>query len=153
MKRSVCFGFICFCLGIAVMLVTQKLFAAPETKGIFVRIPDMEWKGQESHGPKTALKWVLGRQSDVDMESMTSFWMTKIGPGGVNKPHQHRNEEQLYYVLQGEGRMVIGDREFPAKAGDVGYFPTGVKHGFYNDGDEPAILIGVAARTNPQKKE
>ena len=49
--------------------------------------------------------------------------------------------------------MVIGDQEFTAKSGDVGYFPTGVKHGFYNDGDEQAILIGVAARTIPQKKE
>lgn len=49
--------------------------------------------------------------------------------------------------------MVIGDREFPAKAGDVGYFPTGVKHGFYNDGDEPSILIGNAARTIPKKLE
>jgi len=107
----------------------------------------MEWKGQESHGPKTALKWILGRESDVEMESMTSFWFTDIGPGGVNKPHSHNNEEQIYYILQGEGRMVIGDKEFQAKAGDVGYFPTNVSHGFYNDGDGDAIFIGIAART------
>ena len=95
MKRIVCFGFLCFCLGITVILMAQKLFASPETKGSFIRIPDMEWRGQESHGPKTALKWVLGRESDVEMESMTSFWMTQIGSGGVNNPHQHNNEEQI----------------------------------------------------------
>lgn len=70
------------------------------------------------------------------------------GVGGFNKPHAHTNEEQIYYILQGEGRMVVGDKEIPSKAGDVGYFPKGVNHGFYNDGNTPAIFIGIAAKVD-----
>ena len=151
MKRFWYFGLFCFCLGIAVTVMTHHLFADTSLKSSFVRTTEMEWAGQESHGPKTALKWVLGRRSDVEMESLISFWLMTVGPGGYNKLHKHSNEEQIYYILEGEGRMVAEDKEFTAKAGDVGYFPKGVQHGFYNDGESPAIFIGIAAKVEPLK--
>lgn len=151
MKRNLIAGAIGFGFGLLIMFGAFHLSANEQMKARIVRVPDMEWKGQESHGPKTALKWILGRESDVNMESMTSFWITTIGAGGYNTPHDHNNEEQIYYILKGEGRMVIGDREIQAKAGDVGYFPKGVKHGFYNDGDTQAAFIGIAARVEPIK--
>lgn len=146
MKRECTIGIACFVLGAAVTLAAHS-FAAPTRNGAFVRIPDMEWRGQESHGPATALKWVLGRESDHDMEVFASFWLTRIGPGGVNQINQHANEEQLYYVLEGSGIMTIGETEYEARAGDVGYFPATVPHGFANTGSGDVILIGIGART------
>ncbi len=146
MKREVMIGFICFALGAAATLAAHGL-AAPTRNGAFVRIPDMEWRGQESHGPATALKWVLGRESDFDMVVFASFWMTRIGSGGVNEIHNHANEEQIYYVLEGSGVMTIGEAEYEARAGDVGYFPATVPHGFANTGSGDVILIGIGART------
>ncbi|MBT4483470.1 MAG: hypothetical protein HOC71_07315 [Candidatus Latescibacteria bacterium] len=59
MKRIVYIGLLCFCLGITSTLLTQHIFASPVTKGAFIRPADMEWVGQESHDPGTALKWIL----------------------------------------------------------------------------------------------
>ena len=151
MKRILFTGITGFVFGLLVMFTAFHLSANEQLQARFVRISEMEWKGQESHGPETALKWILGRESDVNMETMTSFWITTIGAGGYNTPHSHTDEEQIYYVLEGEGRMVIGDKEIQAKAGDVGYFPKGVKHGFYNEGDKTAAFIGIAARVSPLK--
>lgn len=146
MKRYLFGGLAGFCLGLLVMGFTVHLSADEQAQGIFVRVTDMEWKGQESHGPKTALKWILGRESSVKMAAMESFWITSIGAKGFNTPHTNAGEEQIYYILEGEGRMVIGDKEYPAKAGDAGYFPNGVKHGFYNDGDKPAMFLGIGTK-------
>lgn len=149
MKRLIFAGILGFSIGAAFMFFAYHLSADETGKGSFVRVSDMEWKGQESHGPKTALKWIAGRESNIPTEAIASFWMTTVGVGGFNKPSSHTDEEQIYYILDGVGRMVVGDREIPVKAGDLGYFPKGTRHGLYNEGDKPIVFIGVGAKVKP----
>ena len=44
---------------------------------------------------------------------------------------------------------VCGDRQISVKEGDVGYFPKGVRHGFYNEAEGASMFIGIAARVEP----
>ncbi|MBT4483471.1 MAG: cupin domain-containing protein [Candidatus Latescibacteria bacterium] len=83
------------------------------------------------------------------MENLTSFWITKLEKDGYNTPHKHTNEEHIYYTLKGSGRLVCGEREISVEEGDVGYFPKGVRHGFYNEADGESMFIGIAARVEP----
>lgn len=50
--------------------------------------------------------------------------------GGEPPAHFHRNEDEIFYVLEGEIRFHIGDKTFTAKAGELAYAPREVPHHF-----------------------
>ncbi|MFC1693809.1 cupin domain-containing protein [Candidatus Latescibacterota bacterium] len=134
------------CFGIIVTGEESTLSDKGQLKECFIRLSEIEWTGQESHGPGTSLKWPFGYHSDVEMEVMSTFWITTITPGGFNKTHTHMDEEQIYYILDGEGSLVIGDQKIPAKKGDTAYIPKNIVHGLYNTTDKPLIFLGVSAK-------
>jgi mannose-6-phosphate isomerase-like protein (cupin superfamily) len=43
--------------------------------------------------------------------------------------------EEVYYVVSGEGSMVVGDDEYPIKTGDALYVPPGEFHTTIQKGD------------------
>jgi quercetin dioxygenase-like cupin family protein len=55
-------------------------------------------------------------------------------------PHEHAWDE-AYYIVAGQARFTIGDRELIAQAGDFLYAPGGTVHSFQGAGDEPARLL------------
>lgn len=50
--------------------------------------------------------------------------------GGEPPPHFHRNEDETFYILEGEIGFHIGDKKFTAKAGESAYAPKGIPHQF-----------------------
>lgn len=51
--------------------------------------------------------------------------------------HNHRINEEVVFILEGEGRLRFGNNEFPLKSGDFIAFPPGgrdVAHQIINDG-------------------
>jgi mannose-6-phosphate isomerase-like protein (cupin superfamily) len=42
--------------------------------------------------------------------------------------HVHKNEDELWYVLEGEHVIQVGDSEFYARPGDTVFGPRGVPH-------------------------
>ncbi len=52
--------------------------------------------------------------------------MRKIA--GATEPHVHYKTTEVYYVLEGSGTIVIGEREYPVSQGDVITVPAGVGH-------------------------
>jgi len=69
-----------------------------------------------------------------------------IKPGGDNKRHVHDRIEQVYFVLEGEGIVEVGDEKRRVKAWDVVYLPPKVPHAFYNDTDKPCVVIGIGTQ-------
>src|SRR5690554_4794926 len=48
---------------------------------------------------------------------------TTIYPTGTTTGHSHADMEEIYFVLAGEGLMVVGEDEYPIKQGDALYVP------------------------------
>lgn len=71
---------------------------------------------------------------------------TIIYPTGKTTGHAHDDMEEVYYVLTGKGTMVVGDDEFPIKAGDAFYVPFGEYHVTYNTGNQPLAILWVTGR-------
>lgn len=44
------------------------------------------------------------------------------------KLHYHARTDEVYYVISGHGRMVLGDQEIDVRAGSVVYIPRGLPH-------------------------
>ena len=44
------------------------------------------------------------------------------------KLHYHEKTDEIYYIIDGHGRMRLGDEEIELHAGVVVYVPRGVKH-------------------------
>ena len=55
-------------------------------------------------------------------------------PGMGIPPHVHDREDELIYVTEGEFGIMLGDKQFMAKAGDEIFFPRHIPHAFQNIG-------------------
>jgi len=64
-----------------------------------------------------------------------------VPPGGGPPPHIHRNEDEAFYVLEGEVEFLLGDRIVTGGAGDFVNVPRGTVHRFHNAGSAQARLI------------
>ena len=71
---------------------------------------------------------------------------TIIYPTGKTTGHAHEDMEEVYYILSGKGRMVVGEDEFPIQAGDAFYVPFGEYHVTYNTGNQALAILWVTDR-------
>ncbi len=73
---------------------------------------------------------------------------TVIYPTGKTTGHKHDDMEEVYFVISGQGRMKVGEDEFPIKAGDALYVPPGEFHTTFQTGNIPLVVIWVTGRLN-----
>jgi quercetin dioxygenase-like cupin family protein len=65
-----------------------------------------------------------------------------VMPAGFASPyHMHRNEDESFYVVEGEMTFYVGDERVKAGAGAFVYGPRGVPHGFAVEGTAPARIL------------
>lgn len=57
--------------------------------------------------------------------------------------HIHRDEDEFFYVLNGEFALQLGDCVKIAPAGSFAYIPKNVEHTYRNIRDTPGELLGV----------
>ena len=63
-------------------------------------------------------------------------------PAGFASPyHMHRNEDEAFYVLEGELTVYIGGEKIKAEPGTWVYGPREVPHGFRIGGASPARFL------------
>lgn len=67
---------------------------------------------------------------------------TMINPG-ESSPffHLHRENEEIYMIIKGEGEYQVEDSVFPISEGSVIRVATGASRGMKNTGKEPMIVI------------
>ena len=64
-----------------------------------------------------------------------------LPPGCAVTPHQHHQLEEIYYIVEGRGRMQVGDEERDVEAGDAIYIPRGHPHTLCNTGTEAVKIL------------
>lgn len=65
----------------------------------------------------------------------------QVEPGAVTALHRHRTTEELYFILEGSGRMTLGDRELAVAAGDTICIIPGTAHNIRNTGCGPLRIL------------
>ena len=72
-----------------------------------------------------------------------------VAPGQTQKRHTHGDQDKFYIVLEGAGRISVGDEEERVVAGEAVIAPAGVDHGVINDGAAPLLLLVVVTPPPP----
>ena len=68
-----------------------------------------------------------------------------LPPGVRTHPHVHPHTEEIYYILRGAGRMVLGAEEREVGPGDGILIPPGIRHTIRNVGQEPLTFLCCCA--------
>jgi mannose-6-phosphate isomerase-like protein (cupin superfamily) len=63
----------------------------------------------------------LGSQQDISI-------VQKIGPGKGTGLHYHNDADEIFYVMEGAGTAVLGDKSYGIEAGDVIFIPKNLDH-------------------------
>src|SRR5215831_16885120 len=61
--------------------------------------------------------------------------------GGGPPLHIHHQEDELFYVQEGEVEFQLGEQHFRAKAGSVAFLPRNLAHTFRNVGTTPSKVL------------
>ncbi|MBX7173894.1 MAG: quercetin 2,3-dioxygenase [Pyrinomonadaceae bacterium] len=61
-----------------------------------------------------------------------------VAPQDGPPPHIHNHEDEVFYVVEGEFEILIGEKTIVAKKGDLAIVPRGTVHAFRNIGTENA---------------
>ena len=74
-----------------------------------------------------------------------TFGIIEIQPGRELEPHIHADEDDSFYILEGEMTFLLDSGEVPAPPGTFVLVPPGNRHGFRNAGDIPVRMLNVHA--------
>ena len=74
-----------------------------------------------------------------------TFGIIEIAPGRVLDAHVHAEEDDAFYILEGELTFAFGDEAVRAPPGTFVLAPPGVEHGFRNDGARPVRMLNIHA--------
>lgn len=77
---------------------------------------------------------------------------TIIYPTGTTTGHTHDDMEEVYYVVMGEGTMVVDKDEYEIKPGDALYVPPGVFHTTKQSGNLPLVVVWVTCKLDPDER-
>ena len=74
-----------------------------------------------------------------------NFGIIEIAPGRELEEHVHAEEDDAFYILEGEMTFTLGEEEVTAPPGTFVLVPPGVEHGFRNSGADPVRMLNIHA--------
>ena len=73
-----------------------------------------------------------------------------LTPGQTQAPHAHAASDKVYAVLEGHGRVRVGEETFDVRAGHAVLCPAGADHGVENRGpSDLRLLVFMAPHPQP----
>jgi mannose-6-phosphate isomerase-like protein (cupin superfamily) len=70
------------------------------------------------------------------LKAITYVSLAYLQPTLSYEKHQHQDHEELYYIINGKGKIRIGDEESLFRDGDIIYIPERTEHTITNNGEE-----------------
>ncbi len=71
------------------------------------------------------------------------FRISRYAPAAHVEEHAHEVQEQIYYVLEGEGVLTVDGERHLMRPHDYAYVPPGVRHGIGNTGTQGLVFLVV----------
>lgn len=98
---------------------------------------------------ETGRRWFLGcevwfRASAAQTGGGLGVIEQIVPPGHGSPYHVHHNEDEEFYVLEGQIRFFSGDQSWVLGPGGFAFLPRDIPHGFRTEGDVPSRSLLMA---------
>ena len=111
----------------------------------FVNLDEVQFDDIEENGFYTSRRALFSAQIGA---RKLGYNLTELPPGKSQCPfHSHREEEEMFLVLEGEGELRFGEHRFKLRRHDVIACPTGgaeVAHQIINTGNTPLRYLSLS---------
>ena len=74
-----------------------------------------------------------------------TFGIIEIAPGRELEAHVHTDEDDAFYILEGEMTFILGEQCVAAPPGTFVLVPPGITHGFRNEQTRPVRMLNIHA--------
>ncbi|HEX4771102.1 MAG TPA: cupin domain-containing protein [Bryobacteraceae bacterium] len=91
----------------------------------------------------------IGDSQAKQPKGIARYGELTVERGGSSAIVSYPKEEQIYYVLDGNGMLVYGDQQVLIKKNDFMYLPVGVSHGVANKSDQPLRVLVMGFKIPP----
>ena len=68
---------------------------------------------------------------------------TRLNPGKETAGHRHAGQEEVYMFIEGNGEMLLDEKRFAVKAGDIVLIEDDVFHRVYNTSEQELYFVCV----------
>lgn len=110
-----------------------------------MNIDETRFDDVEENGLYTSSRATL---SDHIGARQLGYNLTVLPPGKAQCPfHSHHGEEEMFFILEGEGELRFGSQRYPLRAHDIIACPTGgaeVAHQIINTGTTTMRYLAVS---------
>lgn len=86
---------------------------------------------------------ILELMSKDELKHCRMFSKLTLKPGCSIGQHEHVNETEYYWILEGEGVVTEADGEKTVKAGDLVITGGGASHAIRNEKDEDLVFLAL----------
>jgi mannose-6-phosphate isomerase-like protein (cupin superfamily) len=141
------------------IVVTAKIPSdipvAPPAKLVVSNLSELREQVVEGHPKSVLYKLLIGPRTDDRINAgytVVDFFLMDFAPAGTNFPHHHETAEEIYLLLDGEGKIAAGggmdgvEGLHSAQTGDAYYFRPNCTVGFYNQNTPGAKAHILAVR-------
>jgi mannose-6-phosphate isomerase-like protein (cupin superfamily) len=87
------------------------------------------------------------------LKAITYVSYAKLQPRLSYQPHHHDDHEEVYYIINGTGKIEMGNEEVRLRDGDIIYIPENTTHSIINDGEEMIDFLAFGGFTEKGKKK
>ncbi|HEX8985550.1 MAG TPA: cupin domain-containing protein [Bryobacteraceae bacterium] len=83
----------------------------------------------------------IGDPDASQLKGIARYGELTVEPQGSSAIVSYPAEEQIYFILSGQGTLMYAGQKVPVKRYDFMYLPVGVKHGVANGSSAPVRLL------------
>ena len=129
---------------------TKLLRRTCTTRGLMtkplINLDNVQFDDIEDHGFYTSRRALFS--AGIGARKL-GYNLTELPPGKAQCPfHSHREEEEMFLILEGEGELRFGQQKFKLRRFDVVACPTGgaeVAHQIINTGTTPMRYLSLSS--------
>ena len=119
-------------------------------KAFVEQMARIAWQEFPGHFGGALSKALVGAENSGSQQ--IDFRISRYAPNAYVQEHAHKIQEQVYYVLEGEGLLTLGKEKHLMRAHDYVYVPPGVRHSFANTGISGLVFLVVTSPASDEPK-
>lgn len=119
-------------------------------RALIQKMAHLPWKEYPGHFGGALSKELAG--PDTTGSARVDFRISRYAPMAYVQEHVHKVQEQVYYVLEGEGILTLDDERHLMEPNDYVYVPPGVRHSFTNTGTQGLVFLVITTPANDEEE-